>query len=52
MQHLTVLPRSLLGLDERGEADVVLGHDTVQHVVRALAVGHRQLVELDQVLLH
>lgn len=47
----TVVPGGLLGVQQRGQPDVVLGHDAVEHVVRALGVGHRQLRELHQVLL-
>lgn len=48
---LTVLPGGLLGLEQRRQANVVLGHHSVEHVVRALGVSHRQLVELDEVVL-
>jgi hypothetical protein len=41
-------------LEERDDGDVVLRHDPVEHVLRLLEVrsAHRDLVELDELLLH
>ena len=47
----TVLPAGLLGLKQRGQGDVVLGHDPVKHVLVTIGVLYGQLVELDKLLL-
>ena len=47
----TVLPARLLGLQQGGQRDVVLGHDPVQHVLVPIGVLYRQLVELHQLFL-
>ena len=46
-----VLPAGLLGLQQGGQRDVVLGHDPVQHVLVPIGVLYRQLVELHQLFL-
>lgn len=47
----TVGPGGFLGLEQSYEAYVVLGHDPIQHVVRTFRIGHRQLVEFEQMFL-
>lgn len=47
-----VLPRGLCCFEQRRKADVVLGHDAVQHVLQAVCVRHRELIELHQVFLY
>lgn len=49
---LTCSKQLLVHLQHHGDADVVLGHHSVQHGLRALRVGHGHLVELHRVLLH
>ena len=46
----TIAPRSFLGLEQGSQTNVVLGHDSVEHVVRSFGVGHGKLIELDQML--
>ena len=46
------LPAGLLGLEQRGQGDVVLGHHPVEHVLVAVGVLDGQLVELHELLLH
>ncbi len=52
VESRTILPRSIFCFQQRGKPDVVLGHDAVEHIVRALVIRHRKLVELDQVTRH
>lgn len=47
----SVLPARLLGLQQSGQGDVVLGHDPVQHVLVPVSVLDGKLVELDQLFL-
>ena len=46
-----VLPASLLGLQQRGQGDVVLGHHPVQHILVTVGVLNGELVKLDKLLL-
>ena len=46
-----MFPDRVFRLEHGAEPDVVLRHDAVDHLVRALGVRHRQLIELDQLLL-
>ena len=46
-----VLPASLLGLQQRGQGDVVLGHHPVQHILVTIGVLDGELVKLDKLLL-
>ena len=46
-----VLPAGLLRLEQRGQGDVVLGHDPVEHVLVTIGVLYGKLVELDKLLL-
>ena len=46
-----VLPAGLLGLQQRGQGDVILGHDSVEHILMTIGVLDGQLVELDKLLL-
>ncbi|EEZ98640.1 hypothetical protein TcasGA2_TC001168 [Tribolium castaneum] len=43
----TVFPRRFRRLQKRCQADVVLRHHSVEHVVQAVRVRHRQLIKLD-----
>ena len=46
-----VLPASLLGLQQCGQGDVILGHDPVEHVLVTIGVLDGKLVKLDKLLL-
>ena len=46
----TVLPDGLGRLEQGSQSNVILSHDTVDHVVRSLGGLERQLVELHKVL--
>ena len=46
-----VLPAGLLGLQQRGQGNVILGHDSVEHILMTIGVLDGQLVELDKLLL-
>ena len=46
-----VLPAGLLGLQQRGQGDVILGHHSVEHILMTIGVLDGQLVELDKLLL-
>lgn len=47
----TSLPDAFCCFEEDGEANVVLGHDTVDHFVETVGSFNRQLIELHQMVL-
>ena len=49
-QSFTIFPNGLLSLEQRSQTNVVLGHNTVQHVVRPIGSCHGELIELYQML--
>ena len=46
-----ILPAGLLGLQQRGQGNVILGHHSVEHILVTISVLYGQLVELDKLLL-
>src|SRR6218665_91539 len=48
---LTSFPDAFRCFEEDGEANVVLGHDTVDHFMETVGSFNRQLIELHQMLL-
>lgn len=40
----------LLFLQQSNQTDIILGHHTIQHIIRALSIGHSHLVEFNQML--
>lgn len=48
---LTAGEHVLVDLEQNGHSDVVFGHHSIQHDLRALGVGHGHLVELHGVFL-
>ena len=46
-----VLPAGLLGLQQRGQGNVILGHHSVEHILVTIGVLYGKLVELDKLLL-
>ena len=46
-----ILPAGLLGLQQGGQRDVILGHHPVQHVLVTIGVLDSKLVKLDKLLL-
>ncbi len=49
---LTTGEHVFVDLEQNGHSDVVFGHHSVQHDLRALRVGHGHLVELHSVFLN
>lgn len=49
---LTIVPGSFLGFKQRCKSDVILWHNSVQHIVWTFGICHCQLVEFHQMFLN